>query len=586
VERFTLTECVSPLRRCYVVISLLAPIALAACSDSGTRAPVDDQAMEAQSPVVAQDPASQSQSPATQSPPAQTPVSSEQDFVPPSDTGVFPPQVSDVGDNLATYQQDGYASVDVIRVDLRIEAGAGPCTPGDYSGCTLNDVLSDVNSDDDFKPRVNVHFRADDYPEDGSISNAELFQRGGSTRSADQKSFRIKLDMKNKLAFDLMAEIPHLPSSRTQFVNLWIDSGQGPVDQGLYTHVENPGSNYLEKHGFDRDDRLYKTEFFNFSLSDLRNVRVDASGEPIDEDQFERSLEIEAGDDHRPLVQMLTDLHDPTRSFESVLDQYFNRNNVLTWMAVNFLLHQTDAVTHNFIMLNPQGSEKFYFLPWDYDGGFSLELEPPAASLLNVDLQKRLFYGYARGHTSEFHRRYYALPGIHQEMIEAVASLRMNYITDSNVNERATRYESVVRPFATRAGSQWLFEWSPAIEVTGNDVSYDLQISSTVQFAPNDIVYSATDVASSGVLAHRVDAALLLPQDHFVRIIARASNDPMRFWQVAENQVIQDGIVWFGMRVVGHCSTFRGKRSQGPVIERRNIPSREIPTPYVISFTE
>ncbi len=37
-------------------------------------------------------------------------------------------------------------------------------------------------------------------------------------------------------------------------------------------------------------------------------------------------------------------------------------------MATNILLYQTDAVTHNFYLYNPVGSEKLYFLPWDYDG--------------------------------------------------------------------------------------------------------------------------------------------------------------------------------------------------------------------------
>jgi len=110
-----------------------------------------------------------------------------------------------------------------------------------------------VDKTDDHTVDINVHFQSDDFANDGSISNAELRLRGGGSRFAPQKSFRIKLDSKtdiwrgerylqlnkhpfessrirNKLAMDIMAEIPNLPSVRTQFVNLWIDDGEGPVD--------------------------------------------------------------------------------------------------------------------------------------------------------------------------------------------------------------------------------------------------------------------------------------------------------------------------------------------------------------------
>ncbi len=234
----------------------------------------------------------------------------------------------------SVYRTDGYGTVDVVRLDVRTVTSPGDCEPGDYSGCTLADIQADVDRRDELKPRIDVHLVADDYPEDGLVVNAEMRQRGGTTRKAAQKSFRIRLDdrdapwrserslylnkhpyesdrIRNKLAFDLMSEIPNLMSSRTQFANLWIDDGAGPVDYGLFTHVEAPGANWLRKRGLDDDDRLYKVNYFRFGLSDLANVQVDEDGEPLDEERFETSLEIEAGDDHRTLVKMLTDFHDP-----------------------------------------------------------------------------------------------------------------------------------------------------------------------------------------------------------------------------------------------------------------------------------
>jgi len=464
-----------------------------------------------------------------------------------------------------------------------------------------------------------VHFSSTDFPIDGTVTNAEFKQRGGTTRQANQKSFKIKLDNKdnlwrgersillnkhpyessrtrNKLAFDLMSEVPHLMSSRTQFVNLWIDDGQGPVDYGLFTHVENPGANYLGKRGLNKEDRLYKTGHFRFALSDLSNFAVDATGQPLNKDRFEESLEIKSGSDHRALVNMLTALHDPNRSFDSVLDEHFNRNNILTWMAVNFLMHQTDAVTHNFILYNPAGTERFYFLPWDYDGGFHSEREPPQDSFNNIDLQKRLYYGYARGFNSEFHSRYYKLPGIHQKMLDAATHIRNTHFTQSNVTDKATLYKRTVEQFASRMpdiefnanynewtgqgvpktigdnldallmrfsipmpptldtpikdGGNWVFKWSPAIELTGNEITYELQIATSPDFGSNSIVvhdYGIQD--SSQGIEHAVSVNSVPAGLNFVRVIARGSNDPARYWQVPTNYYRDgNGNNFFGMQ--------------------------------------
>ncbi|KAG1707733.1 hypothetical protein GQR58_003383 [Nymphon striatum] len=158
----------------------------------------------------------------------------------------------------------------LLTVSVRTVIASGPCEIDNYDGCTLNDVLNDINSSDDFKPEIKIHFSSDDYPDDGLESNAELRQRGATSRYAPQKSFRIKLDkeaplwrgedrlqllkshndftrVRNKLSYDLFKSIPHLPSMRTQFVNLFIEDQGNSEDQGLYTQVEYVGKEVLTK---------------------------------------------------------------------------------------------------------------------------------------------------------------------------------------------------------------------------------------------------------------------------------------------------------------------------------------------------
>jgi len=380
---------------------------------------------------------------------------------------------------------------------------------------------------------------------------------------------------------------------RTQFVNLWIDDGAGSLDYGLYTHVERPNDLYLEKHGLDAEGNLYKAEDFRFDQSDLLDVAVDEEGKPLDEDRFESSLEIEEGKDHRALVAMLSALHDPDRTFDSVLDQYFNRNNVLSWMAVNILLHQADATRHNYILYNPKDTETFYFLPWDYDAAMG-KWQIPANSFDSDALRERTEYGYAVGSKNEFTSRYYRLPGMHERLQEAVSYIRENFITDALISERAEQYASLAAPFEfglpdsqynseyresswmelasnpglneealvnafsipmpptllapVLEGNDWLFSWEPAYDVTGHAISYDLQISTSIGFSPEDQVRQITDIADAqDRVTQSVSADLLPAGDYHVRLIARADNEPERFWQVADNRIDRDGVRHFGV---------------------------------------
>ena len=101
-------------------------------------------------------------------------------------------------------------------------------------GYGLADVMADIDKNDDLTVDIPIHVSAADFPDDGSVSNAELRMRGSGSRNGAQKSLRIKLDSKdnlwrgeryfqfnkhpfdgsrlrNKLATDVMSVIPSLP---------------------------------------------------------------------------------------------------------------------------------------------------------------------------------------------------------------------------------------------------------------------------------------------------------------------------------------------------------------------------------------
>jgi len=542
-----------------------------------------------------------------------------------SSSSVFTPSNSDIEDSRGFFDLDGYDSQNVIRVDVRTVTDRGVCTVEDQSGCTLADVLNDIDGSDDFKVEIPIHVSGDDFIDDGSVSNAELRQRGASSRAAVQKSFRIKLDSKevlwrnerrmqlnkhpydqsrfrNKLSFDLMRELPHLPSLRTQFVNLWIDDGAGPVDQGLYTHVEAPVKEYLVNRGWDKDDKLYKANTFYFSTSDLLEMQIDGSGEPIDSDRFEARLEIKRGDTHEPLIDMISALNDSSQSFNSVFDRYFNANNVLMWMATNFVLGQKDVNSHNFYLYNPIGTEKFYFLPWDYDAAITPVLEL-SDSLSSDALRARLSFGYAHFSDNVFVSKYLREPGAHQRIVAAANELRNVYLTDDVISSRVQQYAQLVRPYISRSPDienlggvrdlsrigvydesvsampgfidsniqslendfgiplppflkqpllredQIVLQWQPAFSMVAGSLFYDVQVSSSPYFEADNVVATFNSVADGEILVRQPIARKLLPSGiWYFRVIARDESDSNRLWNVAKNEFQFNGQTVYGAR--------------------------------------
>jgi len=106
-----------------------------------------------------------------------------------------------------------------------------------------------------------------------------------------------------------MQGIPHLPSLRTNFINIFIDN----VDYGLFTHVENVGKEYLTRRGWDKDSGVYKANDVDFFMSG--DYALDGAGKPIDPIGFESKLEIKRGKDHRKLLEMFIAVNNENNNF-------------------------------------------------------------------------------------------------------------------------------------------------------------------------------------------------------------------------------------------------------------------------------
>lgn len=229
-----------------------------------------------------------------------------------------------------------------------------------------------------------------------NIPNATVTIRGQTSSRYAQKNYKISIkdgkgtwnDQKvinlnkheqdtvrfsNKMCFDLMKDLEDMIAMRTQFVHLYVkdttEGGNGSfTDYGLYTQVEQFNKRALQSHGLDKNGQLYKINFFEFyRYDDIIMLKSDSA---YDEEAFEKLLEIKGDDDHSKLIAMLDDVNDYSIPIEDVIDKWFEQDNLLSWLAFQILIGNTDTQSRNVFLYSPLNIDTFYFISWDCDGAF------------------------------------------------------------------------------------------------------------------------------------------------------------------------------------------------------------------------
>ncbi|MED4532366.1 CotH kinase family protein [Metabacillus fastidiosus] len=299
--------------------------------------------------------------------------------------------------------------------------------------------------------------------------NATIELRGRSSRLEAQKSYKIRLRdnaglwygqkvlnlnkhaddrtrVRNKLAFDYFQKIPDLISLRTNFVQLHVRDLTEPhsdgtfKDYGLYTHVEQLNEDALAARGLNPDGHLYKAENFEFHRYPDQLKHQDDPG--YSKREFERILKINGNENHDELLQMLDDINDMSKSFDEVFNKYFQEDNYLTWLASNILFGNYDTMSTNYYLYSPLNSDKWYFVPWDFDKALGRDAE-------RKDSLPEWQQGIQRYWGTVLHRRYLRDP-------KNVAALTAKMEQLSKIiNEKATKelinsYYPVVHNLALR----------------------------------------------------------------------------------------------------------------------------------------
>lgn len=408
-------------------------------------------------------------------------------------------------------------------------------------------------------PKLYVHFETGDAKGPDGIQlfdeqevNATIELRGRSSRLAPQKSYKIRLQdnaglwygqsvlnlnkhpgdptrVRNHLAFSYFEKLDHLSSLRTNFVQLHVRDMTNPEvadtfeDYGLYTHVEQLNEEALAARGLNPDGHLYKAENFEFFRYPDKLLPTDDPN--YDKKAFESVLKINGSDNHDELLTMLDDLNDMSKPFDETFETYFDEENYLTWLGTNILFGNYDTMSSNFYLYSPLNSEKWYFLPWDFDfrawdyndllgindsmpdwqkgiqryWGSTLHrryLRDPANVEALVNKLEKLSQTINPNTTKQMLEMYYPVvspivkrvPDLRYLSIEA-DQFEENYwkLTDTTTTYHQSFLDSLERPMPIflnyeRNQGKDIFKWDPSYDLQNDDLTYHFELSKSPDF--------------------------------------------------------------------------------------------------------
>lgn len=303
-----------------------------------------------------------------------------------------------------------------------------------------------------------------------TVPNAAVQIRGQTSSKREQKNYKIRIKeekgswrgqrtialnkhvgdpsrFRNKLAYDLMKQVPQMMSARTQFVHLYVkdetDGGNEEfTDYGLYTQVEQINKTYLRQHGLDSRGHLYKINFFEWYPYNEIRLKSDPQ---YDEKAFEQYIEIKGNDDHTKMINTLEAVQDYSISTEELIDTYFDAENICYWMAFHILIGNYDVGSRNYYVYSPLNSSKWYFISWDNDAAFSR-----TDNRLNNNHSEGM--SWERGMTQFLHialfDRMFREERYRKQLLDAADDLRKTYLNREIMTKKVREYSEITRQYA------------------------------------------------------------------------------------------------------------------------------------------
>ena len=196
----------------------------------------------------------------------------------------------------------------------------------------------------------------DEFPE---IENQRFY---GFKQFSLKNNFDDESQLREKVAADIFRE-SGIPSPRTQFYEVYVDHGSGPIYFGLYTMVEEPDDTLAESQFSNDDGNLYKPD---------GNGATFSNGS-FNQDHFVKQSN-ENDSDWSDVLSVFEALHSNDRNtnpelWRTNLESVFDVDGFLNYLAVNTVIQNWDTygrMTHNYYLYgSPDNDNRLTWIPWD-----------------------------------------------------------------------------------------------------------------------------------------------------------------------------------------------------------------------------
>lgn len=484
-----------------------------------------------------------------------------------------------IQDNKSLYNLDKEPKVEEIYITV---------LENQSSNITLEEMVLANDMTGDLEKQVDIFFETKD---DKNLFNNGLYMkkpnatlqiRGKSSQESPVKSFKIKLGeqiglwngqniinlnknyfdslrIRSKLSFDYISMLPDINSMQTSFVRLFIrdlSSEEGEdkefVDYGFYTQVEQPNKMFLKNHNLDPEGQLYMAEDFKFYRYE-DNIKT-TNEEGYSKSNFEEVLEIKGNKDHTKLINMLNEVNNENNDINDVIENYFERENYLTWMAINILFDNYQTNEDNFLLYSPLNSTKWYFIPWDFDEAWGNLKERPKwrrgiSMYWDNSLHKRFLSDQDnikalsdkieelskiinKDNTKKLLDRYYNIvmsnvtktPDLNYMAVELKDFIEeYNNLPNLTESNKIYYYESVQTPMPFSITSinaddtSINIEWEESMDLQGEEVTYTVEVSEDSSF--NNVYYKQENITDTKLTVGRASK-----ERQYIRVSSKDSS--------------------------------------------------------------
>ena len=179
--------------------------------------------------------------------------------------------------------------------------------------------------------------------------------------------------MREKVASDLFREFG-VPAGRTGWVRVFLDYGQGPQYLGVYTMTEVPAKPLLAAQFGDSAGNLYKPQGDGANWGRRTAVPQETFRLTFEKETNKGAKDwsdVEAAVD---ALQAANRTSNPA-AWRTALEQRFNVDGFLRWMAANAVLGNGDAygfIAHNYYLYaSSNDSGRLNWITWDHDRALS-----------------------------------------------------------------------------------------------------------------------------------------------------------------------------------------------------------------------